>query len=78
VGRYTPPEVSGRYTRPVTRKARRSAPWFGPLILVLMVLAIVMIILNYITVLPGSVSTWYLVAGIGIIAVAFGMATRYR
>jgi hypothetical protein len=78
VGRYTPPERSGRYTAPVPRGARSSPRWYGPSILVLFVVAILMIILNYITVLPGSASTWYLVSGIVLIAVAFGMATRYR
>ena len=37
-----------------------------------------MILLNYLTVLPGSVSIWYLVAGLVVIFVGFMMATRYR
>ncbi len=78
VGRYTPPEQSGRYTRPVPNKVRRSAPWFGPLIIFLMVFGILMILLNYLGVLPASVSVWYLIAGLVIILVAFMMATRYR
>jgi hypothetical protein len=78
VGRYTSPEQSGRYTRPIPKKVRTSPRWFGPTILLLFVVALLMIILNYITVLPGSVSTWYLVSGIVLIAIAFGMATRYR
>ena len=78
VGRYTPPEQSGRYTRPIPKNVRKSPRWYGPLILFLFVFAILMIILNYITVLPGSASTWYLVVGIVLIAAAFGMATRYR
>jgi hypothetical protein len=78
VGRYTPPEQSGRYTRPVPSTVRRSAPWFGPAILGLMVFGILLILLNYLTVLPGAVSVWYLVAGLVIIFVAFLMATTYR
>jgi cell division protein CrgA len=78
VGRYTPPERSGRYTAPIPRKVRRSGRWYGPTILFLFIFAILMILLNYLTVLPGSASTWYLVSGIVVIAVAFGMATRYR
>jgi|SRR5580700_8053691 hypothetical protein len=78
VGRYTTAEQSGRYTAPIPRKVRRSGRWYGPAILFLFVFAILMILLNYLTVLPGSASTWYLVSGIVIIAVAFGMATRYR
>ena len=33
VGRYTPPEQSGRYTAPIPRKVRRSGRWYGPTIL---------------------------------------------
>ena len=78
VGRYTPAEVSGRYTRPIPKKIRRSASWFGPSILLMMVFGVLMILLNYLTVLPGSVSVWYLVAGLVVIFTAFMMATRYR
>lgn len=78
IGRYTPPEESGRYTRPVPTTVRRSAPWFGPAILALLVIGILMILLNYLTLLPGSVSVWYLVAGLVVIFVGFIMATRYR
>ncbi len=78
VGRYTPPEQSGRYTRPVPTKVRRSARWYGPLIVFMMVFGILMILLNYLTVLPGAVSVWYLITGLVIIFAAFMMATRYR
>ena len=78
VGRYTPPEQSGRYTRPVPKEIRRSARWFGPSILFLMIFGVLMILLNYLTVLPGSVTIWYLVAGLVVIFFAFMMATRYH
>ena len=78
VGRYTPAEQSGRYTRPIPTKIRRSASWFGPSILFLMIFGVLTILLNYLTVLPGSVSIWYLVVGLVVIFVAFMMATRYR
>ena len=60
------------------RTVRRSAPWFGPSMLFLGLFGILMILLNYLTVLPGSVSVWYLVAGLITIFVAFIMATTYR
>ena len=78
IGRYTPPELSGRYTRPVPKAVRRSAHWYGPLVLFLMLAGILMILLNYLTVLPGSVSVWYLVVGLVVIFTGFMMATRYR
>jgi Cell division protein CrgA len=78
VGRYTSAEQSGRYTRPTPKSVRRSARWFGPLILFLMIFGVLTILLNYLTVLPGAVSVWYLVTGLVIIFAAFRMATRYR
>lgn len=78
VGRYTPPEDSGRYTPPIPKDVRRSPRWYGPLVLALMVLGVLAILLNYLTVLPGSVSAWYLVGGLVAIFAGFLMATRYR
>lgn len=78
IGRYTAPEESGRYTPPVPRTVRRSPKWFGVLVLFLLIAGVLMIILNYISVLPGSVSAWYLVAGLVVIFFGFVMATRYR
>ena len=48
------------------------------LMTVLMVLGVLMIVLNYLTVLPGSVSKWYLWSGLGLIGVGFIMTTEYR
>jgi len=44
----------------------------------LMVTGVLMIVLNYLTVLPGSVSKWYLWSGLGLIGVGFIMTTEYR
>ncbi len=78
VGRYTSPEESGRYTPPVPRQVRTSPRWFGATVLGLLILGVLTILLNYLTVLPGGVSTWYLVGGLALIFVGFIMATRYR
>ncbi|MGH9082703.1 MAG: cell division protein CrgA, partial [Acidimicrobiales bacterium] len=78
VGRYTPPEESGRYTPPVPRGARKSPRWFGPLVLAFLVIGVLAILLNYLTVLPGGVSSWYLVGGLVVIFAGFLMATRLR
>ena len=44
----------------------------------LMVLGVLMIVLNYLTILPGSVSKWYLWSGLGLIGIGFIMTTEYR
>jgi hypothetical protein len=43
-----------------------------------MILGVLIILLNYLTVLPGSASAWYLLAGLGVVFAGFGMATRYH
>jgi hypothetical protein len=78
VGRYTPPEEGGRYTPPIPKEVRRSPSWYGPLVLILLILGVLMILLNYLTVLPGAVSVWYLIGGLVVIFLGFLMATRYR
>jgi hypothetical protein len=39
---------------------------------------VVIIALNYLHALPGSVSSWYLLAGLAAIFAGFFMATRYK
>jgi VIT1/CCC1 family predicted Fe2+/Mn2+ transporter len=78
VGRYTSPEHSGKYTPPLPKSAHKSPRWYGAVVLALLVLGVLLILLNYLTVLPGAVSAWYLVAGLVVIFVGFVMATRYR
>jgi hypothetical protein len=69
---------TGRYTKPVPRSVRRSARWYGPTVLFLLIGGVLVVVLNYLTVLPGSVSVWYLISGIVALFVGFLMATRYR
>ena len=78
VGRYHSPEESGRYTPPVPRSVRRSPRWFGVMVLVLLLLGVLTILLNYLSVLPGAVSVWYLVVGLVLIFAGFLAATRYH
>jgi len=44
----------------------------------LMVLGVLLIVFNYLTLLPGSVSKWYLWSGLGLIGIGFIMTTEYR
>lgn len=78
VGRPKTAQETGRYTAPVPRSVRRSSPLYGVAILTLLGIGLVTILLNYLQVLPGSASTWYLVAGLVLIFLGFVMATRYR
>ncbi len=80
VGRYKTAEESGRYTAPIPKSVRHSPPWFGVLILVLLIGGVAVITVNYLGRLPGLAhgSPWGLVVGLAMIFVGFLCATRYH
>lgn len=77
-GRYVSAESRGSYTAPRPTNADHSPRWYGGLLIGLLGFGLVIIGMNYLQVLPGSVSPWYLVAGLASMFSAFYLATRYR
>ena len=80
VGRPSTAEESGRYTRPIPKSVRRSPPWYGALVLALLVVGVAIIVVNYLAHIPWVAhgSAWGLVAGLVLIFAGFLLATRYR
>jgi Cell division protein CrgA len=78
VGRYVSPEARGKVTKRRPKSDDHSPRWFGWLILGLMVFGIIVITLNYLSVLPGSTSAWYLAVGLVAMFTGFYLATRYK
>ncbi len=78
MGRYVAPEARGRVTTPQPESAHRSPHWFGWALLDLLLFGTVLITLNYLQVLPGSTSPWYLAVGLVSLLGAFYLATLYR
>lgn len=78
VGRYVSAENRGRVTarRPVG--SDHSPHWYGWLLIDLLIFGMLVITLNYLQVLPGATSSWYLVIGLISMFSAFYLATRYR
>ena len=74
----TPKRRSGRYTPPVPRAKRVSPPWVPVVMLACLIVGVVVIVINYLGVLPGGASNWYLLLGLGLIASGFVIATQYR
>jgi hypothetical protein len=70
--------VGGRYTAPIPIEYRESSRWVPILMLTFFGLGLVMILLNYLGVLPGGASNGYLMGGLGLIVVGFITATRWR
>jgi hypothetical protein len=80
VGRYKTAEEKGRYTPPIPKSVRRSPPWFGAVVLILLIGGVGVIVANYLAHLPfvAHGSAWGLVGGLVAIFIGFLMATRYR
>jgi hypothetical protein len=80
-GRATPPksrDVNKRYTAPIPKSVRHSPRWFGPVLLALLVLGLLLIVGNYVGIMPGGTSNWYLIGGLVGIVVGAMMATQYH
>jgi hypothetical protein len=83
-GRVTPRGAtstpSARYTPPVTRKQDLPSPmWVPVLMFALLGLGILVIVLNYVSLLPGGqVNNWYLVLGLVLILGGIITATQFR
>ncbi len=71
-------EASSRYTPPVPKELKVSPPWVPVLMFALLGAGALMIILNYIQLLPHATSNWYLLGGLGLILGGIITATQYR
>jgi hypothetical protein len=80
-GRATPARsrtTSGRHTPPVPKNVRKSPRWMGFLIVATFVLGALVVILDYVGLLPGGVNNAWLLAAIGAVFVGLLLATRYH
>jgi Cell division protein CrgA len=69
---------SSRYTPPIPKTAQASPPWLPVLMFALLAVGVLLIIFNYLELLPGATSNWYLLGGLGAILGGIGVATQYR
>ena len=67
-----------RYQPPPKKKHKPSPRWFGWSILIIMAAGVLIIILNYLGLLPGGASNGYLFLGLAFITGGFLLATQYR
>jgi hypothetical protein len=79
-GRATPKgtRASGRYTPPIPREQKVSPPWVPIVMFGCLGLGVLMIVLNYLNLLPGDASNGYLLGGLALITVGFIAATQYH
>jgi hypothetical protein len=80
-GRTTPkkqPVPTGRYTPPTPKSQKESPKWVPAIMFTCLILGVVVIVVNYLDVLPGGTTNWYLLVGLGLITAGFLTATQYR
>jgi hypothetical protein len=70
--------ASGRYTPPIPREDKVSPWWVPALMFAFLGLGVLVIVLNYVGLLPGDTSNGYLLLGLGFITVGFVVATNYH
>ena len=72
------PTQSKNISSQMTSNKEPSSRWYVVLMSTLMIIGVLIIVLNYLTLLPGSVSRWYLWSGLGLIGAGFLMTTNYN
>jgi LPXTG-motif cell wall-anchored protein len=69
------------YQAPPKKKPKRSPPWYAAVVLVPMFAGVIVIVLNYLGLMPGTggqATNLYLFSGLGMIAFGFLAATQWR
>jgi hypothetical protein len=57
---------------PARKKKHKGSPrWYGPLILTVMAIGVIVIVCNYIGLMPGDTKPMWLFVGLGLIAAGF-------
>ena len=70
-----------RYQPPPKPRPKASPPWLGPAILFVLFGSVILIVLNYLGLIPGSggqAQNLYLWIGLGGIGLGFALATQWR
>lgn len=79
ISRTTAPEASSRYTPRSPHYDQMPSPIWVPILMFTMFgLGMLVIFLNYVALLPGATSNWYLLVGLGLILGGIITATQYR
>lgn len=74
----TRPTRSKNISTQMTSSGAPSPRWYIITMFSLMSIGVLLIVLNYLTLLPGSVSRWYLWSGLALIGGGFLMTTNYN
>ncbi len=70
--------ASGRYTAPTPKSTKRSAHWVPYVLSALLLSGLMVLVGNYLNMLPGDAQNRYLLLGLGLVTGGFTMASTYR
>lgn len=71
--------TSRPYTTPPTKARPKASPtWYGFLVIGLILCGVAVIVLNYMSVIPGGTQQHWLWIGLAVIAGGFAAATQWR
>ena len=76
--RSSGPAPSARYTPPIPQSVKVSPMWVPVLMFALLGIGLIVILCNYLGVLPGGTKNTYLLIGLGAILGGIITATQYR
>jgi hypothetical protein len=69
---------SGRYTPPKPKTEKHSPLWVATTMTTALLSGVLVIVANYLSLLPGDTQNRYLFLGLGLVIVGFSMAANYR
>ena len=69
---------SGRYTPPKPKTDKHSPMWVPAMMGTALLSGLSVIILNYLSLLPGNAENRYLFLGLGLVVIGFSMAANYK
>jgi hypothetical protein len=72
------PVRRGRYTPPKPRTEKRSPLWVPVVMTTALLCGLVVLISNYLNMLPGDAQNRYLLLGLGLVTGGFVLASTYR
>ena len=68
----------GRYTPPTPKETKHSPLWVPVVMTAALVCGLIVLIGNYLNMLPGDAQNRYLLLGLGLVTGGFVMASTYR
>jgi hypothetical protein len=74
----TTPKGSSRYTPPTPKTVVKSPLWVPVLLFSLFAVGVLVVVTNYLGLLPGEQQNWYLLLGLAQITGGFIVATFYK